>query len=58
MERHEYAEETTIGGPFLGTKEKSKKISAKAGQNWAEFIEEVKKIKTEIKSRDYEFRAW
>ncbi len=26
MEHHEYAEEATIGDPFLGTKEKGKRI--------------------------------
>jgi hypothetical protein len=58
VEHHEYAEETTIGGPFLGTKEKGKKSFEKAGQNWADFIEEARKIKVEIKSRDDEFRVW
>jgi hypothetical protein len=38
--------------------EKGKRIFEKASQNLADFIEEVKKIKVEIKSRDYEFRAW
>jgi creatinine amidohydrolase len=58
MEHHEYAEEATIGDPFLGTKEKGKRIFEKASQNLADFVEEVKKMKIEIKVRDYDFRAW
>ncbi len=58
MEHHEYAEEATIGDPCLGTKEKGERIFEKAAQNLADFIEEVRKIKVEIKSRDYDFRAW
>lgn len=58
MKHHEYAEERTIGGPYLGTKEKGKKSFKKVGENWADFIEEARKIKVEIKSRDYEFTAW
>jgi len=58
MEHHEYAEAATIGDPFLGTKEKGQKIYEKASQNLADFIEEVRKIKVQVKVRDYEFRAW
>jgi creatinine amidohydrolase len=58
MEHHEYADDATIGDPFLGTKEKGQKIYERASQNLTDFIEEVKKIKVEIKVRDYDFRAW
>ncbi len=58
MEHHEYAEEATIGDPFLGSKEKGERIFEKASQNLADFVEEAKKIKVEIKNRDYDFRAW
>ncbi len=58
MEHHEYVEEATIGDPFLGTKEKGERIFERASQNLADFVEEVKKIKVEIKDRDYDFRAW
>ena len=58
MEHHEYADDATIGDPFLGTKEKGEKIYERASQNLSDFIEEVKKIKVDIKVRDYDFRAW
>jgi creatinine amidohydrolase len=58
MEHHEYADDATIGDPFLGTKEKGQKIYERASQNLSDFIEEVKKIKVDIKVRDYDFRAW
>jgi len=58
MEHHEYAEDATIGDPFLGSNEKGERIFEKASQNLADFVEEVKKIKVDIKQRDYDFRAW
>jgi len=58
MEHHEYADDATIGDPFLGTKEKGRKIYERASQNLCDFIEEVKKIKVQIKVRDYDFRAY
>ena len=58
MEHHEYAEDATIGNPHLGTKEKGEKIFEKASDNLADFVKEVRKIKVEIKSREYDFRAW
>ena len=58
MEHHEYADDATIGDPFLGTKEKGEKIYERSSQNLSDFIEEVKKIKVDIKVRDYDFRAW
>jgi creatinine amidohydrolase len=57
MEHHEYADDATIGDPFLGSKEKGKRIFERGSQNLADFVEEVKKIKVEIKLRDYDSRA-
>jgi creatinine amidohydrolase len=58
MEHHEYANEAVIGDPFLATKEKGESIFERASQNLSDFVEEVKKIKVEIKNREYDFRAW
>ena len=58
MEHHEYAEEATIGDPFLGTKEKGEKSFDKASDNLADFANEIKKIKVEIKDRNYDTRTW
>jgi len=48
----------TIGDPFLGSREKGRRIFEKVSQDLADFIEEVKEIEVEIKVRDYDFRAW
>jgi len=58
MEHHEYVEDATIGDPFLASKEKGEKIFERASDNLAAFAEEVKKIKVEIKDRNYDLRAW
>jgi creatinine amidohydrolase len=58
MEHHEYVEDATIGDPFLASKEKGEKIFERASDNLAAFVEEVKKIKVDIKERDYDFRAY
>jgi len=58
MEHHEYVEEATIGDPFLGSKEKGEKYFEKASDNLADFAEEIKKIKVEIKDRNYDLRAY
>ncbi len=39
-------------------KEKGEKIFERASDNLAAFVEEVKKIKVDIKERDYDFRAY
>jgi creatinine amidohydrolase len=58
MEHHEYVEEATIGDPFLGTKEKGEKYFEKSSDNLAGFAEEIKKVKVEIKDRNYDMRPW
>ena len=57
MEHHEYVEEATIGDPGLASKEKGLKIFERASQNLADFVNEVKKMKVEVKNRDYLTRA-
>jgi creatinine amidohydrolase len=51
-------EEATIGDPFLGTKEKGEKYFEKSSDNLAAFAEEIKKVKVEIKDRNYDMRPW
>jgi creatinine amidohydrolase len=58
MEHHEYVEEATIGDPHLASVEKGEKIFEAASDNLADFITEVKKMKVEIKNREYDFRAF
>lgn len=58
MEHHEYADQATIGDPFLGTKEKGERIYARIVKHLADFLEEIKRVKVEIKTRDHDFRAW
>ena len=58
MEHHEYVEEATIGDPHLASVEKGEKIFEAASDNLADFINEVKKMKVEIKTREYDFRAF
>ena len=58
MEHHEYVEEATIGDPLLASVEKGEKILEAASNNLADFINEVKKMEVEIKTREYDFRAF
>lgn len=58
MEHHEYADQATIGNPFLGSKEKGEEIYDRIVKHLADFLEKVRKIKVEIKNRDYDLRAW
>ncbi len=58
MEHHEYVEEATIGDPGLASVEKGLKIFERASQNLADFVNEVKKMKIEVKCRDYNERSF
>jgi creatinine amidohydrolase len=56
MEHQEYSDTGLIGypgNPFTASAEKGKRIIYKKAEILAEFIEEVKKIKAEVKNRDY-----
>jgi creatinine amidohydrolase len=56
MDHQEYSDTGLIGrpgNPFRATAEKGKRIIYKKAEIMAEFIEEVKKIKVEVKNRDY-----
>ena len=58
MEHHEYVEDATIGDPHLASVEKGEKIYEAASDNLRDFIYEVQKMKVEIKTREYDFRAF
>jgi creatinine amidohydrolase len=56
MDHQEYSDTGLIGNPgnpFRATAEKGKKIIYKKAEIMAEFIEEVKKIKVEVKNREF-----
>ena len=56
MDHQEYSDTGLIGrpgNPFTASAEKGKRIVYKKAEIMAEFINEVKKIKVEVKNRDY-----
>jgi creatinine amidohydrolase/Fe(II)-dependent formamide hydrolase-like protein len=56
MDHQEYSDTGLIGrpgNPFTASPEKGKRIVYKKAEIMAEFINEVKKIKVEVKNRDY-----
>jgi len=61
MEHQEYSDTGLIGfpgNPFRATPEKGKKIFQKKAEIMAEFINEVKKFKVEVKNREYLHRSF
>jgi len=61
MDHQEYSDTGLIGrpgNPFRATPEKGARIVQKKAELLAEFIEEIKKVKVEIKNRDYWNRAF
>jgi creatinine amidohydrolase len=61
MEHQEYSDTGLIGfpgNPFRATPEKGKKIFQKKAEIMAEFINEVKKFKIEVKNREYLNRSF
>jgi creatinine amidohydrolase len=53
MDHQEYSDTGLIGNPFRASAEKGKKIIDQKVKILAEFIEEVKKIKVEVRNREY-----
>jgi creatinine amidohydrolase len=56
MDHQEYSDTGLIGfpgNPFRATAEKGKKIIYKKAEMMAEFIEEIKKVKVEVRNRDF-----
>ena len=58
MEHHEYGDEATIGNPLLASAEKGEKIFEAASDNLRDFVAEVRKFPVEIKTREFDFRAY
>jgi creatinine amidohydrolase/Fe(II)-dependent formamide hydrolase-like protein len=61
MEHQEYSDNGLIGcpgNPFAATAEKGKKLFYAKAKLMAEFIEEVKKFKVEVKNREYWNRSY
>ena len=62
MDHQEYSSDTGLignpGNPFRASAEKGKRIINAKAKLMAEFIEEVKKIKVEVKNRDYVNRTF
>lgn len=57
MEHHEYSDYGVVGDPFKASAEKGLKFFDRFSSHLADFIEEVKKIKVEIKNREFTKRA-
>ncbi|MDA1185452.1 MAG: creatininase family protein [Acidobacteria bacterium] len=61
MDHQEYSDTGLVGNPgnpFRATAEKGQRIVRKKAELLAEFIEEIKKVKIEVKNRDYWNRAF
>lgn len=58
MEHKEYCDTATIGDPFRATPELGKQLVGRMVDHLASFIEAVKDIEVEIKTRDNSNRAW
>jgi len=53
MDHQEYSDTGLIGNPFRASAEKGKKIIHAKAKIMAEFIEEIKKVKVEIRNQEY-----
>jgi creatinine amidohydrolase len=58
MEHYEYSDSATIGNPFTATPEEGKALIERIATNLANFCNEIKKIKVEVKTREFDERAW
>jgi creatinine amidohydrolase len=61
MDHQEYSDTGLIGrpgNPFRASAEKGKRIFEKKAEIMAEFINEVKKIKVEVRNRDFYNRTF
>ncbi len=58
MDHYEYSDEATIGNPKTATLELGEALYERMGQHLADFIETVRKIKVEIKSREWPERSY
>lgn len=58
MDHHEYSDTGVIGDPFKASPEKGEKLFERFAEHLAKFIEEIKKIKVEVKNREFINKAW
>ena len=58
MEHYDYSDSGTIGNPFRATPEKGEKIYAAQAAHLTDFVNEVRKLKVEVKNRDFPDRSW
>ncbi|MEM2226096.1 MAG: creatininase family protein [Candidatus Bathyarchaeia archaeon] len=56
MEHHEYCDQGIIGKPTGGDPEKARRAWGVLADKLAEFIEEVKKLKVEVRNREFDDR--
>jgi len=56
MEHHEYCDTGIVGNPANASAEKAEKIYRIWADKFADFIEEVKKLKVEVKNREFDDR--
>lgn len=58
MDHPEYSDTGLIGNPFRGSAEKGRRIAERVAERLSEFLLELKKVKVEVKDRDFSQRAW
>jgi creatinine amidohydrolase len=58
MDHQEYSDTGLIGNPFRATAEKGRKLIQRKAEILAEFCEELKKVKVEVRNREYTGRAF
>lgn len=58
MEHYEYSDTSVIGNPFRASKEEGEQIVQRMSTHLADFVDEVKKMKVTIKTREFNTRAW
>jgi len=57
MEHHEYSDVGVVGNPFRATAEKGEKLFERFSKYLVDFLAEVRKIKVEVKNREFTSRA-
>ena len=58
MDHQEYSDTGLIGNPFRATADKGRRIIQRKAELLAEFCNELKKVKIEVRNRDYNRRAY
>ena len=58
MDHYEYSDSHTIGDPFAATSEEGKASVERSATHLSNFLNEIKKIKVEIKTREFNDRSW